>query len=467
MKENSKTNSEMLFYKKTNGWLNSAADKAEIFKYANGYKAFLNAAKTEREFITAAVGLAEKAGFKDIESFSGLKPGDKIYRINRGKSLMLAIIGERPLDEGVRIVGAHVDAPRLDLKPCPVYEDGELCYLKTHYYGGIKKYQWTAIPLAIHGVVVKKSGEAVAIAIGDEGDDITFTITDLLPHLSREQMEKKLGEAIEGEGLNLLIGSIPFDDKEKEPVKSAVLRLLHEAYAITEEDFISAELEIVPAFSAKDLGFDRGLLAAAGQDDRVCAYTSLSALLDIKGAPHKTAVCLLVDKEEIGSMGNTGAKSRFFEDTLAELCALAGFDDSGLALRRTLAASWCLSADVSAGFDPMYPSVSEKRNTPLLGYGVVLTKYTGARGKSGSSDASAEFLAKLRALFDDNKIAWQTGELGKIDQGGGGTIAQFIANLNVDTIDCGVALLSMHSPFEVSSKFDIHMCYKAYKAFWR
>ena len=377
------------------------------------------------------------------------------------------MIGKKPVSEGISILGSHIDAPRLDLKQNPLYEDTELAFFKTHYYGGIKKYQWLTIPLAIHGVVVKGDGTSVEIVIGEDEDDPVFNITDLLPHLAREQMQKKMSEAVTGEGLNVLLGSMPYkDDKVKEKVKLSILSILNKRYGIMEEDFQSAELEIVPAQKARDVGFDKSMVGGYGQDDRVCAYPALRALLDTE-APERTVVCLLTDKEEIGSMGNTGAKSSLLVDFVANIIALTEDAYSDLKLRSCFSRSKMLSADVNAAVDPNYESVYEKRNATYLGHGIVLQKYTGARGKYDSSDASAEFFGEIRKLFNDNGIMWQTGELGKVDEGGGGTIAQFAANLGIDVLDCGIAVLSMHSPFEITSKIDIYMTYNAYKVFCR
>ncbi len=451
-------------YELLNGW-KKFDDKESVYSYAEGYKAFLNAAKTERESISEAIALAEKAGFREIGTFKELKKGDKVYIINKNKAAVFAIIGEEPFSEGINIVGSHVDAPRLDLKQNPLFEEGEMAFLKTHYYGGIKKYQWTAVPLALHGVVVKENGEKVNVSIGDEHDDITFVITDLLPHLAREQMKKSPSEIVEGEDLNLLIGSIPLKDSEKDGVKENILKLLFEKYNICEEDFLSAELEAVPAANAKDVGFDRSLVGAYAHDDRVCAYANLKALLDTKTVK-KTAVCLLTDKEEVGSMGNTGAKSSFFSLAVMEIMEKAQKSANSLNLLRTFNNSVCLSADVNAGFDPKYASVFEKNNMARLNYGITMCKYTGGRGKSDASDASAELVAKVRGLFNKNNVLWHSAELGKIDIGGGGTIAQYMANLGIDTIDCGVPVLSMHAPYEVISKLDAYMTYKAFYAFF-
>lgn len=456
---------ENLFRTQTNGWIAAKDEKDNAYTFCEGYKNFLNNAKTEREYALLAEKTAKDLGFKPLSEAKALKPGDKVYKVNRGKAIMLAVIGKEDIENGVNILGAHIDSPRLDLKQNPLYEDGEMALFKTHYYGGIKKYHWTAMPLAIHGKVILGDGSEVDISIGDEGSDVTFTISDLLPHLATEQYEKKLKDAIEGESLNALIGTIPVDDKDaKSPVKYAIMQYLNKTYGITEEDFISAEIELIPAYNVKDVGFDRSVVGGPSQDDRVCAYTAMKAIFDID-VPSKTAVCLLVDKEEIGSMGNTGMKSRFFENTLAEICAMLKPNYNDLTIRRCLSASQCLSADVCAAHDPNYPNVLEKNNGAKMGYGVVIVKYTGSRGKGGSSDASAEFVGEVRRLFNSQNVLWQTSELGKIDLGGGGTIAQYVANLDVDTVDCGVALLSMHSPFELASKMDIYMTYKGYKAF--
>ena len=451
-------------YELKNGWTTDV-NKEIVFKFSEGYKSFLDIAKTEREAVSEIVRLAESCGFKPFSEYTCLKEGDKVYAINKLKGIILAVIGEKEVAEGVNIVGAHIDAPRLDLKPNPLYEDGEFAYFKTHYYGGIKKYQWTALPLALHGVVVKTNGETVNVKVGDEGDDITFVITDLLPHLAREQMKKPATEIIEGESLNLLIGSIPAKDEEKDAVKTNILSILNEKYGIFEEDFLSAELEIVPSAKAKDVGFDRGLIGAYGHDDRVCAYPALMAILTTD-ACEKTAVCLLTDKEEVGSMGNTGARSDFLKLILMEIMDKTGEGATELNLLRALDKSYCLSADVSAAFDPNFPAPYEKRNAGKTNYGITVAKYTGAGGKSGSSDASAELMAKIRTLFNNNNILWHVAELGKVDAGGGGTIAQYVANLGVETVDCGVSVLSMHAPYEVVSKLDVYMTYRAFHAFF-
>ncbi len=457
---------EKLFMNDKNGWEEATeAEKKVILNFSDGYIDFLNRSKTERECVKSAKEMAEKNGFKPLEKFKKLKAGDKVYSINRDKNIILAVIGTEPMESGLNVVGSHIDSPRLDLKPNPLYEDNGFAYFKTHYYGGIKKYQWVTIPLAIHGVVALKDGSKVDIKIGDEGDDFTFVITDLLPHMARRQMEKKLSEGIEGEALNVLLGSIPYEDeKVSEKVKLNILKILNEKYGIVEKDFLSAELEVIPGFNAKSLGFDRSMVAGYGQDDKVCAYTSLMAIFDVEH-PKKTAICILVDKEEIGSVGNTGMESRAFETFVGELLALTGEDKIPNIIGRCFANSDMLSADVDGAFDPIYASVAEKRNASFFGNGVGLNKYTGARGKSGANDANAEYVARLRKLFDDNKVRFQISELGKVDEGGGGTIAYILANKGFNVIDCGTPVLSMHSPYEVTSKFDVYMSYKAYKVF--
>jgi aspartyl aminopeptidase len=462
---------ERLFFKQKNAWEKATEeDIKRSYDFCEGYKEFLSSSKTEREFIANAEKMVVEAGFVNINDLVNkkalLKPGTRVYHINRKKAAVMAVIGRSPLENGVNIIGSHVDAPRIDLKQNPLYEDTDLALFKTHYYGGLKKYQWLTIPLAIHGLVVKGDGTQVEISIGEEEDDPVFTITDLLPHLAREQMQKKMSEAVTGEGLNLLFGSMPYnDEKVKEKVKLNILDILNKRYGIVEEDFQSAEIEIVPANKARDIGLDRSMVGGYGQDDRVCAYPSLKSIIDI-GTPERTAVCLFTDKEEIGSMGNTGAKSNFLQDFIANLAALTGPDYNDLILRKCLNRSKMLSADVNAGVDPNYESVYEKRNATYLGRGIVLQKYTGSRGKYDSSDAGAEFVGEIRKLFNDNGIIWQTGELGKVDEGGGGTIAQYAANLGIDVIDCGVPVLSMHSPFEITSKIDIYTLYNAYKVFY-
>ena len=455
-----------LFMKKENGWKTIDTRKKEaIFNFSKDYMKFLNKAKTEREFIAEATKMAKDNGYKDISEFKELKPGDKIYFVNREKSMYLAIIGTENIEKGLHIIGSHVDSPRLDLKPNPLYEDSELAYFKTHYYGGIKKYQWTTIPLSIHGVIVKPNGEKVIVNIGEDEEDPIFTITDLLPHLAQEQMEKKLKNGIDGEDLNLLIGSIPYDDEEcKEKVKLNVLNILNQKYGIVEADLQSAELEIIPAFKARSLGFDSGLVAAYGQDDKVCAYTSLAAMMTLENIKN-TAVCILSDKEEIGSMGNTGMESHMFDYFISEMLNKLGVNRPNL-LDKVFCFSKMLSSDVDAGFDPIYASVSDKLNAGFVGKGISLNKYTGARGKSGASDANAEYVAWVRNVLEKNDIRYQIAELGKVDIGGGGTIAYILANKGTDVIDCGVPVLSMHAPYEVTSKFDIYSAFETYKAFW-
>lgn len=438
-----------------------------VMSYSKEYMNFLDVGKTERECADEIVNKAKENGFVSIEEIikSGkIEKGSKIYAQNKGKGVALFIMGNEELEKGMKIVGAHIDSPRLDLKPFPLYEDGNLALLKTHYYGGIKKYQWTCIPLSLHGVVFKKDGTKVDIVIGEDDSDPILYITDLLIHLAKDQMEKKLGEGITGESLNVLIGHIPLNDgEEKEKVKENVLRLLNEKYGITEDDFTTAEIEIVPAGKSRDVGLDRSMIASYGHDDRVCAFAVLKSIFEIE-KPEYTAVGLFVDKEEVGSMGNTGMESRFFENIVAELINLQG-NYSDLKLRRSFANSRVLSADVTAGFDPNFPDVIDKRNGAFMGHGVVITKYTGVRGKGGSNDANAEFLAQVRKVFDDNEVIWQIGELGKVDQGGGGTIAYILANCGAEVVDCGVPVLSMHAPLELVSKVDCYETYKAYKAF--
>ena len=458
---------EKLFNKKDNGWETLGSNqKEEVFDLSKKYMDFLNVAKTEREFIKHARKLANENGYKDIMEFDTLKPGDKIYFVNREKSMYLAIIGEKSIEEGLHIIGSHVDSPRLDLKPNPLYEDTGLAYFKTHYYGGIKKYQWTTIPLSIHGVIVKANGEKIEVNIGEDEEDPIFTITDLLPHLAQEQMEKKLKNGVDGEDLNLLIGSIPYNSsKISEKVKLNILNILNQKYGITEADLTSSEIELVPAFKARSLGFDGSMVAAYGQDDKVCAYTSLHAMMELENVKN-TAVCILSDKEEIGSMGNTGMESHMFDFFISEILNKLGVNRPNL-LDKVFCFSKMLSSDVDAGFDPIYASVSDKHNAGFLGKGISLNKYTGARGKSGASDANAEYVAWVRNILERNDIKYQIAELGKVDIGGGGTIAYIIANKGADVIDCGVPVLSMHAPYEVTSKYDIYSAYKTYKAFWK
>ncbi|MEG0614520.1 MAG: aminopeptidase [Oscillospiraceae bacterium] len=459
-KETKKLQDELLS-KKKNGFLSmSDADVKICDKFSENYIAFLNAAKTEREAVTETIKLVKENGFTEFTAGKVLKAGDKVYYNNRDKAIILAIIGTQPIADGVRIAAAHIDSPRLDLKQCPLYEDSELALFKTHYYGGIKKYQWTAIPLSLHGVIVKSDNTKVTVCIGEDEKDPVFCVTDLLPHLATEQMKRSVSELIKGEELNILIGSRPFkDDEASDKVKLAIMKILNEKYGIVEDDFLSAELEAVPAFKAGDLGFDRSMVGSYGQDDRVCAYTALQATLNCKN-PVKTVVTVLTDKEETGSDGNTGLNSSYLKFFIADLAKLQGVD-----AWTVLSHSECLSADVNAAFDPTFPDVNDKNNAAFINRGVVVTKFTGSRGKSGTSDASAEFVGRIRNLLNKEKVIWQTGELGKVDIGGGGTVAAYIANLNVDVIDVGVPVLSMHAPFEVVSKIDVYMAYKAFLAF--
>lgn len=451
-----------LFTKKKNaGFILSEDEIKEADEFCKGYMKFLDAAKTEREAVCESIKLLKDNGFKEYDFKDDLNPGDKIYIINRGKAIIAAIIGSVGAEQGFRINAAHIDSPRLDLKQNPIYEDNQIGFFKTHYYGGIKKYQWTTIPLALHGVIINSKNEKIEVKIGEDEDDPVFCVCDLLPHLATQQMKRTLSEGVKGEELNILIGSRPFkDDKESEMVKLNIIDILNKKYGIVEDDFISAELEAVPAFNAKDIGFDRSMIGSYGQDDRVCAYTALKALLDSNGIPKKTAITVLTDKEETGSDGNTGLNSSYLKYFIFDLAEKLG----GKA-RQVISASECLSADVNAAFDPTFPDVLEIRNASKINYGVCVTKFTGARGKAGTSDASAEFVARIRNLLDSKNVIWQTGELGKVDLGGGGTVAQYIANLNIDVIDVGVPVLSMHAPFEVTSKIDTYMAYKAFKVF--
>lgn len=430
-------------------------------EFCEGYKSFLDKAKTEREACAEAIRLAEEVGFTEYDQTADYKAGDKFYYNNRDKSIILAVMGEESLAEGIRLAAAHIDSPRLDLKQHPLYEDEELALFKTHYYGGIKKYQWTAIPMALHGVIVKADGTGVEVNIGEDEGDPVFCVTDLLIHLATEQMKRPLAQGIKGEELNLLVGSRPFrDDKVSKKVKLNIMKILNEKYGITESDFISAELEIVPAFKAKDLGFDRSMVGGYGQDDRVCAYPALMAILGCDKPKH-TCMTILTDKEETGSDGNTGLNSSYLPYFIDDIAALQGLKGHNVISR-----SLCLSADVNAAVDPTFSDVTESRNASKINYGVVVTKFTGSRGKSGTSDASAEFVGRIRRMLDTNGVIWQTGELGKVDAGGGGTVAQYIANLDMDVIDVGVPVLSMHAPFEVTSKLDTYMAYKAFSVFF-
>ena len=444
-----------LFYEKKNGYDSmDAAAREAMEAYCEGYKAYLNDSRTEREAVANAIRLAEREGFVEYRAGMELKAGDKVWFNNRGKALMLAVAGKKPMSEGVVVAAAHVDAPRLDLKQTPLYEDNELAFFKTHYYGGIKKYQWTAIPLELHGVVATKDGEVIEVVIGREKDDPQFVISDLLPHLAADQMKKTLAEGVTGEGLNILIGSAPYADEGADRVKLAVMSILNSRYDITEEDFISAELCAVPAFEVRDIGLDRSLIGAYGHDDRVCAYAELKAIFDVK-EPEQTCVCILADKEETGSDGVSGMKSEAFEWFVGDMGKVQGAD-----LRDCFAHSICVSADVTAAFDPNYPEVSEKLNTARLNYGVGLHKFTGSRGKAGTNDAPAELVAYMRRICAENGVQWQMCELGKVDQGGGGTVAMYMGNRNIATIDAGVPVLSMHAPFEIVAKYDCYMTYK-------
>ena len=431
-------------------------------KFCEGYKKFLDEGKTERECVRYAVKLLEKNGYRPFEAGASYQAGDKVYYVNRGKSLIATTFGRLPLEEGLRINGAHIDSPRLDLKPNPMYEKDEMAYFKTHYYGGIRKYQWGTIPLAMHGVVMKKNGEKVEICIGEKEGDPVFCITDLLPHLAGKQNERPLREGLKGEELNIVIGSLPYqDDQVKEPVKLLALELLNQQYGITEADFYRAEIEMVPAQKACDVGLDRSLIGAYGQDDRVCAYTALMAEMDTD-MPEHTTVTILTDKEEIGSEGNTGLASSYVLHYIQDLADL-----EGIPVRRILKNSMCLSSDVNAAYDPTFPDVYESRNSSYINKGCVLTKYTGARGKSSSNDAGAELMGKVIGIMEEAGVYWQAGELGKVDEGGGGTISKFVAAMDVDTVDLGVPILSMHAPFELASKLDVWNTYKAFRAFYK
>ena len=455
--------SEQLFYDKKTGFDRlTDEDKQGIQTYAEGYKKFLDESKTERDAVLEIARMAESKGFRAWTRDDTLRPGDKIYRINRHKGIMLAVIGEKSLAEGVRLTAAHLDAPRVDIRTVPLYEDNGMAFFKTHYYGGIKKYQWTAIPLALHGTIIRKDGSSLSVAIGEEEGDPVFCVTDLLPHLAADQMKKSLAEGIEGEKLNILIGSAALrDDTGSEKVKVAIAKLLFEKYGIVEEDFLSAELCAVPAFKARDLGLDRSMIGAYGHDDRVCAYPILMAEIDEK-SPEYTSVTILADKEETGSNGPTGMNSYFLKDFIEDLADMAGCK-----VRHVAANSHCFSADVNAAFDPIYGEVHERRNASYINYGVVVTKYTGARGKAGTNDATAEMMGFARRILDAEHVGWQTGELGKVDQGGGGTVAMYVSQHNIDTVDLGVPVLSMHAPFEVVAKADVYMTYRAMRAFYK
>ena len=453
---------ELAYEKKNYFTVASKEERKAIFDYAEGYKTFLDNAKTEREACEVAVKMAKDAGFTEYKFGDKLGAGDKKYFVNRGKSVVVFRVGTKNLEEdGFRLIASHIDAPRVDIKQNPLYEEAGLCFLKTHYYGGIKKYQWTTIPLALHGVVVLKNGEKVEIKVGEDPADPVFYIDDLLPHLGAEQMAKGGAKIIEGEQLNVVVGSMPYDDEKVEKkIKLTVLNILNEKYGMCEEDFISAELSAVPAYPARDIGFDRALIGAYGHDDRVCAYPALTAVLNNES--EHTVVAMLVDKEEIGSEGNTGMQSRIYSDLLEDIC-----EAMGASFRKTRYVSKCLSSDVTAAYDPNFASVYERMNSAMLACGTCMNKFTGARGKSGSNDANAEFVGEVRAMFESDGVVWQTAELGKVDAGGGGTVAKYLANLNIDTVDLGVPVISMHAPWELISKADLYSNYRAFIAFMK
>ena len=456
---------EKLFRNKDNAWEKvEEEEKTKIFDFSKKYIEFISNNKTERECVKAIKDKLKQNNFKNIEELDNIKSGDKVYYINREKSIFAAVIGQKSPEEGFNIIGAHIDSPRLDLKPNPIYEDAELAHFKTHYYGGIKKYQWVNIPLSMHGVIIKENNEKIEIKIGEDENDPIFTIADLLPHLASKQEKKSLKDGIEAEELNILIGSIPFKGEVDEKIKLNILNILYEKYGIKEQDFVSAEIEFTPAMKARDLGFDRALVAGYGQDDRVCAYTSLEALLSIDN-PKRTSICILADKEEIGSMGNTGMCSQTFEFFIDELLDKTVGNKIGLR-RKIFNKSKVLSADVTGAYNPNYPDIYEKNNESYLNHGISVIKYTGSASKGGASDANAEFVGYVRNLFEKNDIAYQVSEMGKIGVGGGGTIAYILADRGIDVLDCGVPVLSMHSPYEITSKFDIYNAYKAYKVFY-
>ncbi|WP_432664128.1 aminopeptidase [Wukongibacter baidiensis] len=461
---------EKVTYKFDNAWDHiSETERKSVFNFSDEYKSFLDKGKTERECVDSILGVAKLNGYRNIKEIISnneeIKPGMKIYANNKGKAALLLVIGEDKIEGGINVLGTHIDSPRLDLKPFPLYEDGGLGLLKTHYYGGIKKYQWASTPLALHGVIFKKSGEKVNIVIGEEDTDPVFFISDLLIHLAKDQMEKKLRDGLTGEGLNIIVGSIPLGDKDiDERVKFSIMKILNDKYGIEEDDFTTAEIQAVPAGKARDVGLDRALVAGYGHDDRVCSFAALKAILEIE-KPKKTCAVFFADKEEIGSYGNTGMESMFFENMIAELITLQNKSYNGLLLRRSLASSRVLSGDVAAGFDPNFPDVLDKRNAAFIGKGLTIVKYTGSKGKSGCNDANAEFLSEVRKIFNNNDVVWQVGELGKVDQGGGGTIAFILARYGAEVLDCGVPVLSMHAPYELISKIDLYMTYKGYMAF--
>lgn len=460
---------DQLSYVIKNAWEQNEDQVSEAYDLCESYKEYLDKGKTEREFAAFVEKELLKAGYENLQDLfklgKKLNKGAKVYYINKHKAIAFAVLGEKPLVEGINMVGAHIDSPRLDIKQNPLYEDSGLVLLKTHYYGGIKKYQWVTIPYSLHGVIVKADGTSVNVSIGEDDKDPVFTITDLLPHLAQDQMQKKANEAVTGEGLNILLGSRPYNDKKvKDKIKLNILKILNDKYGMVEEDFLSAELEAVPAFKARDIGLDRSMIGAYGQDDRVCSFTCVKAMIDAKTSD-KTALCILTDKEEIGSTGNTGAQSNFLKSFISKIIYLTSEDYSDVLLNQCLENSNMLSADVNPGVDPNYADVYDKRNASYMGNGVVVQKYTGSRGKYDASDANAEYMGLIRNLFNEKGIVWHTAELGKVDQGGGGTIAQYVANLGVEVLDCGVPILSMHSPIEITSKIDVYMCYKAMKVF--
>ena len=462
----SKGLSDRLFMKSRNSWdVFPEFERESVFEMSERYKHFLDSGKTERECVAQAVRLLEERGYVSMDQVSVLGKGDKVYKKIKGKGLVAAVIGEQPMEKGLNILGAHLDSPRIDLKPVPIYEEGEMVFLKTHYYGGIKKYQWSTIPLAMHGVIYNESGEKLELSIGEAQSDPVFTINELLIHLSQEQLNRKASEAVRGEELNVLAGSIPYgDEDEKKRFKLGFLNYLNDVYGITERSFVTAEIELVPAFKARDVGFDRGMIGSYGQDDRVCAYAALEALMDVEMSK-KTSVCLFTDKEEVGSNGNTGALSRLYENALMEMMSKTEDGFSELSFRKCLESSSMLSSDVTSCFDPTYCTAYDKYTTAYAGKGVCLLKYSGARGKSGANDANSEFFQKVASVFDEAGVVWQCGELGRVDLGGGGTIAGDLANLGINVIDCGVPVLSMHSPFEVTSKGDFYSAFKGFKEF--
>lgn len=448
-----------------NIWKDASQEKVNaIMNFCEDYKHFISVGKTERICVKEALKIAESKGFKNLHDVKTANVGDKLYLINKNKNIILFTVGQKPVKEGLRVLGAHIDSPRLDIKQNPLYEKDGFALLDTHYYGGVKKYQWVTIPLAIHGVIIKKDGTTVNVAIGDDENDPVLGISDLLIHLAGDQMQKTASKVIEGEDLDVTFGSIPLKDEEKNAVKTNILKMLNEKYQIEEEDLLSAELEVVPAGKARDYGFDRSMVAGYGHDDRVCAYTSLRAVVDMEEAPEYTSCCILVDKEEIGSVGATGAHSLFFENAILELLNLQNTADL-LTLRKTLENTKMLSSDVSAGFDPLFAGVNDPKNSAYLGNGIVFNKYTGSRGKSGSNDANPEYVAWVRDAMDSNEVHYQTAELGKVDQGGGGTIAYILGNYNMNVLDAGVAVLNMHAPMEIVSKADVYEAYLAYIAF--